>query len=201
MENTPNRFEMMDQAEEKAKQETAKNQYPKEPKNKIKIVISVLVCLVCAVIGYLATSGKLFPAKEKQFTDNGITFTLTNKFYEKEFMGFQVSYLSMDAIFAANREEESLVRSAGIYNLKGYIEAVLKLNGKTATINSDVANSGETFYYVEYKSVVDGETFSYLLVVFEGEDHYYAINYGCRIKHFDKYEAQFKKWAKTITVE
>jgi hypothetical protein len=200
MENTPNRFEELDKMEQN-KQEQQVISKPKKPKKKASTAASI-ICVICGLVfGFLITSGKLFPPKKKTFESHGITVTLTEDFYEKDFLGFQVAYLSDKSIFAANREDKYMFDNMGIDDLDDYIEAVIGLNGKQSKISKSKAENGEEFYYAEYSSTVDGDDFSYLLVAFEGDDHYYAINFGCKSKNYDSLKDQYMKWTKTISVK
>lgn len=200
MENTPNRFEELDKLEEKKNNLPIENK-PKQQGKPIKVFLSIVCVIIGIAFGYLLTSGKLFPPKDKVFESHGITVTLNDDFYEKEYLGFQVAYLSDKSFFAANREEKNLFSGTGIYNLKTYTNAVLELNNKKSEIKEWVTSEGQTFYSAKYTSVVDGDSFSYYLVTLEGESHYYTINFGCRTKDFSKFENQYIEWAKTIIVE
>lgn len=200
MENTPNRFEELDKLEEKKNNLPIENK-PKQQGKLIKTLLSIVCVIIGIAFGYLLTSGKLFPPKDKVFESHGITVTLNDDFYEKEYLGFQVAYLSDKSFFAANREEKSLFYGTGINNLKNYINAVLELNNKKSVIKEGVTSNGQQYFYAKYTSEVDGDSFSYYLVTFEGENHYYTINFGCRTKDFSKFEYQYEDWAKTIIVE
>lgn len=200
MENTPNRFEELDKLEENRNNQVVENK-PKQQNKTKKTILGIVGAIIGIVFGYLITSGKLFPPKDKVFKSHGITVTLNDDFHEKEYLGFQVAYLSEKSFFAANREEKSLFVGTGIYNLRGYIDAVLKLNNKYSTIKEGVTSEGQKYYYAKYTSKVDGDSFSYYLVTLEGNNHYYTINFGCRTKDYNKLESQYEDWAKTIIVE
>lgn len=200
MENTPNRFEELDKLEENKNTQVVENK-PKQPNKTKKTIFGIVGVIIGIVFGYLITGGKLFPPKDKVFKSHGITVTLNDDFREKEYLGFQVAYLSEKSFFAANREDKSLFIGTGINNLKGYINAVLKLNNKSSTIKEGVTSEGQKYFYAKYTSEVDGDSFSYYLVTLEGDNHYYTINFGCRSKDYSKLENQYEDWAKTIIVE
>ena len=200
MENTPNRFEELDKLEENKKNQYVENK-PKPKSKNMKPLLGILFAVIGVVFGYLLTSGKLFPPKDKVFESHGITVTLNDEFHEKEYLGFQVAYLSDKSFFAANREEKKLFSGTGIYNLKTYTNAVLELNNKKSEIKEGVTSEGQKSYSAKYTSEVDGDSFSYYLVTLEGDSHYYTINFGCKSKNFAKFEDQYIEWAKTIIVE
>ena len=66
MENTPNRFEELDKLEEKKNNLPIENK-PKQQGKPIKTLLSIVCVIIGIAFGYLLTSGKLFPPKDKVF--------------------------------------------------------------------------------------------------------------------------------------
>ncbi|QVK17557.1 hypothetical protein KHQ81_11960 [Mycoplasmatota bacterium] len=100
----------------------------------------------------------------------------------------------------ANRESKTELSRFGIKTLESYIKAVLKNSNKTATIETYDKDDLD-YKYAYYTSTVGDQTFGYMIVVMEGEDHYYTLNFACLEKKLDDNKDLYIKWAKTITVE
>lgn len=99
-----------------------------------------------------------------------------------------------------NRESKDELIGYGIGDLEEYIEAMLE-DIATASDIEFYTDDDTEFYYAYYTSTVDGDTFGYMLVVMEGEDHYYVMNFACFANKLDKNKTQYLNWAKTIRVE
>lgn len=55
--------------------------------------------------------------------------------------------------------------------------------------------------YAYYEATVNDQTFGYMLLAFEGEDHFYSMNFGCLESKLESNKEQYFKWASTITIE
>ncbi len=139
-------------------------------------------------------------SNEKTFSGAGVTITLDKSFVEKEVIQAPFYLESRNHLFMALRESKTDLRANGIATLETYIRAVLKNANKTATIKS-FEEGDISFKYAYYSSTVDDQTFGYMLLVMEGENHYYTMNFGCLEKNLEGNKDLYIKWAKTIIVE
>ncbi|MCK7489801.1 MAG: hypothetical protein MZU79_05915 [Anaerotruncus sp.] len=71
---------------------------------------------------------------------------------------------------------------------------------ETASDIEHFSDDETEFYYATYTSTVDGDTFGYMLVVMEGDNYFYAMNFACFANRLTKNKAQYLTWAKTIRV-
>lgn len=153
------------------------------------------------LVGLLALSmNACFLSKPEEFSGSGITITLNDSFHEKSSVAVLLYLESLNHLFLGNREAKDDLISYGIRSESDYIEGVLE------SIDSDsevlVYEDDDThFRYAYYTSEVDGETYGYMLVVMEGEDHYYAMNFACFADKLEKNKPTYLDWAKTIRVE
>jgi hypothetical protein len=142
-------------------------------------------------------------AKAKEFTGAGISVTLDESFVEKEVIQAPLYLESMDYIFTGLREGISELSGYGIHDLEDYIDAVLTNNGHgNATI--EVINDEDenvSYYYAYYTATVEDMDFGYMLIVMQGDAHYYTMNFGCLESKLDDSKDQFFTWAESITVE
>ena len=139
-------------------------------------------------------------AQEEVFTGEGITVTLTDAFYEVSVEGVPFYLESYNHIFMGLSESKSSLESYGVHDLESYMDAVLDASTKTLEVFS-YDQDGITFLYGYYTATVDENDFGYMIVVMEGTDYYYTMNFGCFEKNLEKNKSLFMDWAKTIVVE
>lgn len=160
-------------------------------KNKKLIVVLLVIICLCTL-----TSCKVKP---KEFSSEGITVTLTNKFRKMSVDNVDVSYISNKVGFAGLGEAKSLLKldDGKLYR---YTEMVLDANNKSAEIYE--YNDGVViFNYAYYVASVNDIAYKYLLVTKEGTNKYYSINFWTKLDDFSEYKDQMLEWAKTIVVE
>lgn len=160
---------------------------------KFKIVLMLGVMLI--MVSTLSSCA----SKPKEFSSNGITVTLTNKFKYGNDENAQVLLLTSKIGFMGNGEYKT---SVGVSDnqLEHYTQKVLNVSGKTADImNYD--EDGVTFCYAYYTATAQNITFKYMLITKEGTSKYYTMNFWSKESEFDEYKDQFLEWAKTIKVE
>jgi hypothetical protein len=161
----------------------------------MKRILSVFFIFLFVFI--LVGCGK---SDEKEFSKAGVTITLNDSFVEKDAIQAPFYLESKDHFFMANREAKSGLRTYGITTLDTYVEAVLNNANKNVTIKS-FNEDGLSYKYAYYTSTVNEQTFGYMLIAMEGEDHFYTMNFGCLEDDFDDNKDLYTKWTKTITVE
>lgn len=163
----------------------------------MKTLRNLFLTLVILLSVFTLTSCK---AKEKTFSSNGITVTLTSKFKEKTIQGAQVVYMSRKVGFMGNPEAKSLLMLPdGV--LAEYTEKVIEVSNLKDIETKTFEENGNTFMYGYYKATVKNITYKYMLVTKEGENHYYTMNFWTVEKDFATYEDQMMEWAKSIVVE
>lgn len=160
---------------------------------KLKCILLV-IALFCSL--FLVTSCK---AKEKVFSESGITVTLTNKFKELDNQNFDVCYVSSKIGFAAIGDSKTDL-DMGDNQVEEYLSKVLVVNKKTDNVEL-FEEDDVKFYYSIYEASAEGKTFRYLIVAKEGKDKYYTINFWTLLDDFNKYKDELFKYAKTIVVE
>jgi hypothetical protein len=137
---------------------------------------------------------------KKEFSQIGVTITLNDTFVEKEVIQAPFYLESKNHFFMANREAKTELLPYGITSIDAYIQAVLTNAGKSVSVKS-VNEDDVSYKYAYYTSTVGDQSFGYMLVVMEGENHFYTMNFGCLETNFDDSKDLYTKWTKTITVE
>jgi hypothetical protein len=137
---------------------------------------------------------------EKTFSAVGVTIKLNKSFVEKEVIQVPFYLESRDHLFMASRESKTELSTYGITTLDSYIQAVLDNANKTTTVQT--YDEDDIFYkYAYYTSIVNDQTFGYMLLVMEGENHFYTMNFGSLEKNLEGNKDLYFKWAQSITVE
>ena len=160
---------------------------------KFKIVLMFIAMFM--MVGTLSSCA----SKPKEFSSNGITITLTNKFKYGNDENVQVLLLTSKIGFMGNGEYKT---SVGVSDnqLEHYTQKVLNVSGKTADI-TNYDEDGVTFCYAYYTATAQNITFKYMLITKEGASKYYTMNFWSKESEFDEYKDQFFAWTKTIQVE
>ncbi len=139
-------------------------------------------------------------AKAKEFSGSGITITLTDDFVEEEIAQAPFYLVSPNHILMCYKESKSDLEYYPIDTLEDYINAVLTNGGFSSEIFT--YNEDDVHYmYAYYSKTIDEVDYGYMLIVMEGENHFYSMNFGCLDSKLDSYKDQYSDWAKTIIVE
>ena len=136
-------------------------------------------------------------AKEKDFEKSGMKITLITDFAEKEHISYTAIYESTTSAVYALKEDFSNVILSNLNSLDEYAELVILAN---MLEDCEIEHKDDLTYF-QYEKTVNGKDFSYLAFVYEGSDAYWLIQFACEQKNASKFEADFFKYAKSVTVE
>ncbi len=165
------------------------------------IVVLLVAAVVGAIVGFLLTSGLLFPktSKEKTFSSDGMTITLTDAFRETDIANQTVAYDSRKVAVFALKEAFSLADGFEDYTLDAYADLVQQNNGLTSSVvkNTD----GLKWFTYEYTNPDTKDTYQYVSFVFKTDDAFWLIQFATLEEDFEEYDAQIMEWAKTISFE
>ncbi|RIA78263.1 hypothetical protein EI71_00211 [Anaeroplasma bactoclasticum] len=163
-----------------------------------------ILCLLLIVLTFgLASCG----AREKTFTKNGVTITLSSDFYETEgVVGMACAYNSVKVGFMANKEKLDDFYDYDFSNKdnpKAYADLVISVNRVTPSheLINEKTNNEQYFAYTDYTNNVNGVSAHYFLVCMLGEEYAYCMNFWTAASDFDTYKDQMMEYAKTIIVE
>ena len=172
------------------------------PKWKMKtsdvIIIVVIVAAVTFALSFIGNLAQGDP-KEKAFSKEGMTITLTDNFHEKDYLAYTAFYESQTSFVFVIKEDFSLFEEAGIptdISLYEYSDIIAKSNNTDLVIKE---KDGLVYYEYDYKAE-NGKEISYFVVLYRGEDAYWIFNFACESKNYEKLSGDFLKWAKSVTV-
>lgn len=161
---------------------------------KRKIFVSLLALIMCFTL-----SGCVFGSKDKTYTSNGISVTMSDGFQEKSIVSQTVYLESTESIFSALKEDFSVLEAVDLgesASLKDYAEAVVANNKADYEIKEE-----DGLTYFEYEKTVSGKDFYYLACVYKSDDAFWLVNFASEASNKGKYQPLFKRWAKTIKFE
>jgi hypothetical protein len=157
----------------------------------------LFLCVVLLLsIGLIACE-----SKSKTFSGSGIEVTLTEEFHQKQVLTASFYLEARNHIFMGNRESKTELLTYGINSLESYITAVLNGAGKTGFEVLTYEEDDVLFLYAYYTSKVDTQDYGYMILVMEGQNHFYTMNFGCFESKLEGNKSLYLKWAATITVE
>ena len=154
--------------------------------------IIVLFIMMVLVLGLSSCS---LLSKEKEFTVSDLTITLTNKFVEKDVIGFTSTYQSTDVLVFVLEEDKDQLNSG--LTLEKYAKLILEVNKL-----DDVDYEEEDDYiYFEYTKDVSGKDYYYYARTYETEDSFWLIQFACFESKQDKLFDDIEKYADSIEFE
>ena len=158
--------------------------------------ISVALLTLMLACSLLLCGCSLFAEKEQTFTAGELTLTLTNRFFESEYEGYDVVFDSSKvAVFAL--KEEFTDEFGAEKTLNDYAELVIAANEmKDVTVQT---KDGLTYF--NYKSDVDGDEYTYYAFVYKTDDAFWMVQFACDSKSADKQVDNFFKYAKSVSFQ
>ena len=157
-------------------------------------VIYFAAIAVGLVIGFVVNSGILNkPAKDKTFTKDDFSITLTEDFKEDQRDEAYVSYQSNDVLIYVLREDYSYFDDI---TLEEYVELGLLANDQEGL----EVYTGEGYLWCSYTDETDGEKYYNVVAFYEGKDAFWAIEFTTFKNKAKEYDSQFKQWAASVEV-
>jgi hypothetical protein len=164
-------------------------------------VLGALAILFIMSIGNNAPLDRLFQndsfenAKDKTFSEAGMSIVLTENFSEEDNVSFTSSYYSKRVAVFALKEEFSLQEGIEDLTLPEYAQLVIDNNDTSSQLNNE---DGLTSF--EYDKQVNGKDMHYYACAFKASDAFWLIQFACENKYYEEYSALITKWAKSVTV-
>ena len=173
-------------------------------KGKKKGIIVLCVALIVGfLIGFFVFSGIIynvissFKASPKEFSNYGMTVTLTNEFSAQEYERFTTSYVSQKAIMLSLKEEFYLMEGFENYTLEQYANLVIKNNG----IDSSELKENDGLTWFEYEAENEKEKYKYFAFVYKTNDAFWIVQFATKVEDSNEYEPKIMEWAKSVSFE
>ncbi len=150
------------------------------------------------VAGFLISSGlfSMQSPKEKTFSSNGMTITLTNEFRKVDFENFTVAYDSKNVAVFVLKEAFSLADGSGNYTLEQYADFVIQANNLSSAEVKTVR--GLTHFEYEFTNLETNDTYQYFSYVYKTNDAFWLIQFATLSEDAETYAQQISAWAKSV---
>lgn len=164
----------------------------------IVMAVSVVVGLIIgfsAVYGAMALTRSEAYTKEKTFTSDGVTLTLTEDFkkFRYEGTGFVSAYDSKRVAVFVFRDDFSTGEEALTLSVGEYIDAVISSNN-IVTLGKNT-EADPAYYIYDYKNPDDGKTYIYYSYVYKAGDAFYTVRFAVEDKYSEDLAPKIEKWA------
>ena len=136
-------------------------------------------------------------ASPKDFTCEGMTVTLTNRFKEANYEGYTVCYESLDMMVIVLKESFSLQAGLDQMTLDEYAKLVRQTN---ASRSPSEITKHEKFQSMEYTFLNEQEkqTYSYFTTMFKGPDAFWMIQFVSKEKDYASHKDTFLEFANSV---
>ena len=157
-------------------------------------VVMVVALLVGLVVGWFLGTRVFFgnSAKEKVFSDRGISITLHRGFRETYDARFTICYTSKDAAVFALKEPFAILEGLENKTLFQYGNMVIEANNIEG---ASVKKEGSLMYFT-YESA-DGANF-YMAFLYKSHDAFWMVQCATNVENAEKLIPTFKEWAASV---
>jgi hypothetical protein len=155
------------------------------------------VCLSGCTIGAIALVGYHVMNKEKTFTKEGMSITLTAQFEEEELATQTCYYKSPQVSVVGLKEEFEDDAELCDYTLEVYTEETIE----ERDLETEYEMSKDGYTYFTYEKELGGDDYVYLATCHKTDDAFWLIQFWCESDDYDKMEDKIFKYADSITFE
>lgn len=159
-------------------------------------IISILFIFIFVLTGCQI---RFFFEKEETFTNEGLSITLTNNFYEKEHIAFTSYYESNNMMVVVIKENYSILSSVGITkdsSLENYLKTVILANKHDSSVKEE-----DDITYFDYVSSEGGKDFKYVVTAVKGSEAIYLVQFCVVEDTYDDYKDDIFEYAKSLEAE
>ncbi len=154
---------------------------------------SVLLLVIALLI---LTSCGLFQESPKDFSSNGMTVTLTNRFVEGELEDYTFGFASTNVAVFGLKESFSLLGGLEDLTVEDYAGMVQRANDKT---DAALQREGERLWFeYEFENTETDQTFHYWVHLYKSGDAFWMIQFSCLVEDIEKLETTIQGYANTV---
>lgn len=165
------------------------------------LLILIAALILGVVIGLLSNLDfNLFSVKEKTFTKNGLTLTLTNQFKDVDPGNYVAFYESDIMMVGTFTEPFSLSEGFGDLTVQEYGEGLIKFNKQTAGAGLELIQDGDLYYYV-WDDIFDRRYYTFVTYLYKSDDAFWYVDFIVEKEDYESQRDQISKWAHTVTFD
>lgn len=160
-------------------------------------IVLITAIIVGFAIGFVSSYTSI--PRDKVFTCEGMSITLTNKFNTFENEYYTEVYDSRDAAVMVLREGFDLFEGLDELSVKEYAEAVAEGNELSA---GDVkTGNGLTWFEYDYTDTETNDEYRYYAYAYKDTDAFWLIQFAVFSDEADEMKPKVEKWAASVTFE
>ena len=163
----------------------------------IIMVAAVLLGLIGGSIGGLRAVSTVEP---KTFSEEGLSITLTNKFFDVVLDGYTAAYGTDEVVVLTLKESFSLMAGLEDYTLREYGELIIEANGMAGSVTLQ-ERDGMPYFTYQYANPETKEIFDYTIVLFKSDDAFWTVQFATPVSLTQAYEQSIFQWASSVTFE
>ena len=167
---------------------------------KSKRMTAVVALILTAILLAVLTSACGTPgdAKDKVFTYEEMSLTLTEAFAENKVEGYSVAYASSEVAVFVLKEPKELFDDISFDEYVDGVRAANEGRGFTDLSNTEKQN-GLVYFDYRFTNPEQNIEYRYFTTLHESADAFWLVQFVSMTKLYDQYADTFVKWAKTIT--
>ncbi len=160
------------------------------------IIMMAFVIAACTVSCSVSPAKSPVDAKEKVFTCEEMSITLTEGFAETAYEGYTSVYDSSEiAVFVLREGKEIFAADTSFDEYLGYVARANASRGASEF----VTENGLTTFEYNYTNPDTGVKYRYLTAAFESEKAFWLVQFAAQTETYEGYKDTMIKWAKTVT--
>lgn len=177
--------------------EVLANRKKSTAKGTVVMIIAIVVGLISGILLSSLLFGGFMVVKEKTFTSQGISITLTNEFHKTQVNGLTAAYESRDVIVGMQKEAFGTSGWEN-YSTRQYIDAVIDNNSEkfaSATVKESEGLVGFTYQAIDPGTK---QMCNYSYYAYKADDAFWLIQFAVLSKDAEQYEQSIIDWAKSV---
>lgn len=160
------------------------------------LIASVIVGVAAGQLISSLMNADIFVSNDpKTFQDQGMQITLTQRFQQASYDGFEVSYESNDVAVFAFWDDPTAIPGQTVDSVESYCLLFLENNAMPATDMK--THDGLT--YCTYTADVDADLCHYYAFFYQDGDRIWVVQFAVFQEDLPEYESQIFQWAHSVT--
>ncbi len=161
-----------------------------------KLLAALLATLMLLSFAGCLGSGskKVYEMASKDFSDAGLTLTLTEGFFESEYDGYTTCYDSADAACFIIKESFTDFSGLELFSLDEYAQAAYEAN-KSRNPGPISEVEGLTAFEYTFFNESEKQTYNYFTTVFKGPDAFWLVQFAAKDLDYNTLRPYFIEWA------
>ncbi len=163
------------------------------------LLVLIAAVLIGAIVGFLIGSDMLWVStpKAKIFSQDGMSITLTDEFFETDIENYTVAYDSKDVgVFVLKEEFSYLPEGFENHSLEQYAELVIQANELSSV--QVITDEGLTFFEYDYTNPETHDNYQFFSYVYKSSDAFWLVQFTTLDKNAGDYMERITEWAKSV---